>query len=104
MESFDWSTVSPAVVAMSLVSLALEWFPGLAAKWEAVESAKKARIIALLVLLVSAGSVLGKCYLWGDVCPENAWETFGALVMTFLISGTVSQGVYSLARREVLAS
>lgn len=100
MENFDWSTVNPALIAAALIAFALEWFPGLAGKWEALEPAKKARIVAALVLLVSAASVLGKCYLWGSTCPENAWSTFGALVVTFLLSGTVSQGVYGLTRRE----
>ncbi len=100
IESFDWSAVTPAMIAMALVAFALEWSPGLAARWEALESAKKARIMAGLIALVSAGAILGRCYLWGDVCPANPWDTFGALVVTFLVSGAVSQGVYGLVKRE----
>ncbi len=97
---FDWSAVTPAMVAMAIIAVALEWSPRLATWWEELASAKKARITAGLIALVSAAAILGKCYLWGNVCPENAWSTFGALAVTFLLSGAVSQGVYGLAKRE----
>lgn len=100
MENFDWSTITPAMIAMAGIAFSLEWLPGLAGKWETLEAAKKARIVAALVLVISAASVLGKCYLWGDVCPANGWETFGSLVLTFLLSGTVSQGMYGMIKRE----
>lgn len=97
---FDWSAVTPAMVAMAIIAFALEWSPKLATWWEELASAKKARIIAGLIALISAAAILGNCYLWGDVCPANPWSTFGALVVTFLLSGAVSQGVHSLAKRE----
>jgi hypothetical protein len=100
IENFDWTTVTPAAIAVGLLAFGLEWFPKLESWWGALNSAKKARIMAGLILLISAASVLGKCYLWGDVCPANWWATFGALGVTFLLAGAVSQGVYGLSRRE----
>lgn len=100
----DWSTITPAVIAAAILAFGLEWFPWIAERWEPLEPAKKARIVAALVAVISAAAVLGQCYAWGDVCPENPWETFGGILLTFLLSGATSQGVHQLSRRELYAA
>lgn len=100
METMDMSQVTPAMVAMAIIAIGLEWLPGVAAWWLELAAARKARIVALLVLLVSVGNVMGNCYLWGGSCPANWWSTLGELGLAFLLAGVTSQGVYGLARRE----
>jgi len=100
----EFETITPAVIAAAILSIVLEWFPGVAAWFEALTSAKKATINALLIAAISAGAVLGQCYLWGDTCPENAWSVAGEILIVLLLASAGNQAVYAMTRREVLAS
>lgn len=100
----DWSTITPAVIAAAILSIVLEWFPGVASWFEELSSAKKTTINALLVAVISGGTVIGKCYWWGSTCPENLWSVAGEVLVLFLLASAGNQAVYSMTRREVLAS
>lgn len=86
-----------AVVAV-LLSLLLEWFPGLATRWDELSSSRKRGIMALAVLLISASSVGLNCYV-RDVCPVDwlAWVTDALLV--FIAAAAGQQGVHLLTKR-----
>lgn len=96
--------VTPAVIAAALLSLILEWFPGLGDKWEELPAAKKTAINAALVALISIASVLGRCYWWGDVCPDSFWKAISGVLVTFLLAAAANQATYQATRREVVIS
>jgi len=66
-------TLTPAVIAAALLSIVLEWFPGVAGWFAGLTPARRAGINALLVALISIVAVLGNCYWWGDVCPARLY-------------------------------
>lgn len=103
MNEFDWSVVTPAVLAAAILSIVLEWFPGVAAWFADLSSAKKTTINALLVAVISIGTVVGRCYLWGSTCPENMWSVIGEVLALFLLAAAGNQAVYAMTRREVLS-
>lgn len=102
MSGIDWSTITPALLAGALLSIALEWFPGLAGWWETLSPARKTTINALLVALISGGSLYGGCRLWGASCPADTWAAVGSTVVTFLLAAAGNQAVHQMTRREVL--
>jgi|CXWK01.1.fsa_nt_gi formate hydrogenlyase subunit 3/multisubunit Na+/H+ antiporter MnhD subunit len=103
MNGIDWSAITPAVMVAAILSITLEWFPGLSTWWEGLSSRRKTTINALLVALISGGSVYGNCRLWSNVCPVDAWAAVGEIVITFLLAAAANQGVYAMSRKEVLA-
>lgn len=94
-------TVTPAVIGAAILSVALEWFPGVAGWFSSLSSAKKTTINALLVAVISAGAALGECYLWGDTCPANSWSTFGGILLLLLLAAAGNQTTYAMTRREI---
>lgn len=94
-------TVTPAVIAAAVLSIVLEWIPGVAGWFSGLSSTKKTTINALLVASISAGAVLGECYLWGDTCSENSWNTFGGILLILLLAAAGNQATYSMTRREI---
>lgn len=98
----DWSTITPALLTSALLSIVLEWFPGLTGWWESLSPARKTTINALLVALISGGSVYGNCRLWGTSCPADAWAAVGEIVVTFLLAAAGNQAVHLMTRREVV--
>lgn len=94
-------TVTPAVIAAAILSIVLEWFPVVASWFGELSSAKKTTVNALLVAVISAGAVLGNCYLWGDACPDNPWGTFGGILLVLLLAAAGNQATYSMTRRDI---
>lgn len=91
--------LSIAAIVATIVSLALEWFPGLRVWWDGFTEAQKRGIMAGAVALVSVVTVVGNCYVWGGTCPANwgAWLT--EVLLTFLAAAAVNQGVHRLTKR-----
>ena len=54
--------VTIAAIVATVVSLLLEWFPGLKTWWEKFTPVQKQRLMALIVAIVSVVIVLGNCY------------------------------------------
>lgn len=102
MNGIDWATITPALLAAAVLSIVLEWFPGLSGWWEGLSSRRKTTINALLVALISGGSVFGNCRLWGTTCPADVWAAVGEIVLTFLLAAAGNQAVYAMTRKEVL--
>lgn len=96
-------TVTPAVIGAAILSIVLEWLPGVAGWFEALSSAKKTTINAALVALISGGLVLGNCYLWGNTCPANPWGTLGEILVVLLLASAGNQAVHSMTRRDIFA-
>lgn len=92
--------ITPAVIASALLSIVLEWAPGIASKFETLSSAKKTTINAALVALITLATVLGNCYLWGNTCPANPWGTWGEILVVFLLAAAGNQSVHAASRRE----
>lgn len=87
-------TASVALVVAMVISILLDFFPGLNTWWETAFNAKQKLIInALLVLLGSVGVLAYQCYFSSTpVCP--VWETaLLQLAMAFLVAGTGQQAI-----------
>jgi len=89
-------SLTPAVIAAALLSIVLEWFPGLT-------PARRAGINALLVALISVVAVVGNCYLWGDVCPASIWDAVGDILIVALLAAAGNQAVHAMTKRELVA-
>lgn len=94
-------TVTPAVIAAAILSVVLEWLPGVAGWFGGLSSAKKTTVNALLVAAISAGAVIGNCYLWGNECPANPWGTFGGILLVLLLAAAGNQSVHAMTRRDI---
>ena len=99
----NWAAITPAVIVAAILSIILEWFPGIGAAWEQLSSRRKTMINAALIAIVSGGAVFGNCRLWGATCPTDAWAAAGEIVFTFLLAAAGNQAVHAMTRREVLA-
>lgn len=92
--------MSIAAIVAVIVSLLLEWFPGLRAWWDGFSEAQKRGLMALIVAVVSIVVVLGNCYWWGDTCPAD-WAAFlREILLAFLAAAAVNQGVHLLTKRS----
>jgi hypothetical protein len=97
------STLTPAVLAAALLSIVLEWLPGVASWWHALTPAKRAAINALLVALISIISVYGNCKVWGSTCPADLWAAIAEVLLTALLAAAGNQAVHAMTKREVFA-
>jgi hypothetical protein len=97
------STLTPALLASALLSLVLEWFPGVASWFQALTPAKRAGINALLVALISIISVYGNCKVWGSTCPADLWAAIAEVLLTALLAAAGNQAVHAMTKREVFA-
>lgn len=91
--------MSIAAVVATIVSLLLEWFPGLNTWWDGFTEAQKRGIMAAIVAGVSIAVVAGNCYGRGQSCPAD-WVAFlQEVLMAFLAAATVNQGIHLLSKR-----
>ena len=92
-------TVSLAALIAVIVSLLLEWFPGLNTWWEKFTPAQKRGMMAGAVALISVGVAGVQCAAY-DVCPAD-WIVFVRDVfLVFVAAAAGQQGVYSLLKRK----
>jgi hypothetical protein len=96
------SSLTPAVLAAALLSIVLEWFPGVAGWWAALTPARRAGVNALLVALISVISVVGNCVWWGSTCPADTWGAIGEILVVALLAAAGNQAVHAMTRREVV--
>lgn len=90
---------TPALVFSALLALGLEWFPGLAAWWEKLSSAKKTALNAFGVALISIASLLIGCQR-GNECPTDVWSAVSGFLLVALLSLGVNQATYQAVKRE----
>jgi hypothetical protein len=90
---------SVAAIVAAIISLLVEWSPGLAVKWHSLTAAQRQIYMALAVALVSAGTVGVNCAAY-DQCPADwlAWVT--QLFVSFLAAAAANQSVHQLTRRS----
>lgn len=91
--------MSVAAFVAVIVSLLLEWFPGLKTWWDKFSEAQKRGMMAGAVAVLSIGLVALNCWR-GVVCPEDWWATVWEIVVVFLTAATVQQGVHRLLKRS----
>lgn len=94
--------ITPALIFAALLSVSLEWLPGLSAWFAKLTPAKKTSINALGVTLVSVISVVGACYWWGDTCPDSMWQAIGNILLLGLLGMATNQGVYQATKRQAI--
>lgn len=91
--------LSIAAIVATIVSLMLEWFPGLRVWWDGFTEAQKRGLMAAIVAIVSLAAVAGNCY-WGDACPADWGAWLLELLLTFLAAAAVNQGMHRLTKRR----
>ena len=92
-------SISIAAIVATVISLLLEWFPGLAGAWDKLTAMQKQGIMAAAVAIISVVVVAGNCYWWGDTCPAD-WAVFlRDTLLTFIAAAAANQGVHLLTRR-----
>ncbi len=90
--------VSIAALVAVVVSLLLEWFPGLNTWWEKFTAAQKRGMMAAAVALISIGVAGVNCAAY-QVCPAD-WLVFVRDVfLVFVAAAAGQQGVYALLKR-----
>ncbi len=97
----NWSSVTPAVIAAAVLSVVLEWFPGVSGWWDTLTAAKKTTLNALVVAFISVFVVYGKCRLWGSTCPTEWWSALGEIVVVLLLAAASNQAVHSMTKKEI---
>lgn len=90
---------STAAIIAAIISLLVEWSPGVAAWWHAKTATQKQIHMAAAVALVTAGTVGVNCAAY-EQCPADwlAWAT--QLFLTFLAAAAANQSVHRLLRRS----
>lgn len=92
-------TMSIATIVAVLISLFVEWSPGISDWWEKFTDAQKRGIMALAVAVVTV-AVAGVNCAWRDVCPAD-WLTFlRDLFLAFIVAATANQGIHLLTKRD----
>jgi hypothetical protein len=86
------------MIAAALISLLVEWSPGVDVWWHALSETKKKQLMAAAVMLLSAGSVGVQCA--AKNCPADPWGTLGNVILVFLLSAGAQQGIHRLTRRS----
>jgi len=95
--------MSIAAILATVVSLLLEWFPGLRAWWEEFAAAQKQGMMAGAVAIISLG-VVGLNCARGVACPADWWAVVWEVFVAFLAAATVQQGVHLLTKRRSAAA
>lgn len=92
-------TMSIATVVAVLISLFVEWFPGVATWWEKFTESQKRGIMALTVAIVTVAAAGVNCA-WRDVCPADWLEFAKEILMAFIVAATANQGIHRLTKRS----
>jgi len=84
-----------ASIAGIVLSLALSYIPGLSAWYNALVSQRKAAFMALLLVLVTAGTLAYQCRADLAGCASANWETYLSALVAALVA---NQAVYLITR------
>lgn len=87
------------MITAAIISLLVEWSPGVANWWHALTETKKKQIMAAAIMLLSIGSVGVECAYY-KTCPADPLATIGNIVLIFLLSAGAQQGLHRLTRRS----
>lgn len=91
-------TMTTVTLVSVLLSLALEWLPGLKVWWEPkTESQKRGLIAAAVAVFTLAGMGINCGYY--DVCPVDWLAAIKEVGLTFIVAAAGVSGVYVLAKR-----
>ena len=94
--------LTPAVLFSALLSLLVEWVPGLGAWWEALTANKKRGIMAFGIALITIGTMLFNCQS-RQVCPADAWIAVRDALLIALLSAAANQSVHLLTKKTTPA-
>ncbi|MCA9240188.1 MAG: hypothetical protein KDA37_08315 [Planctomycetales bacterium] len=90
---------SVAAIVAVVLSLLLEWFPGLTVWWEQFAEGQKRGLMAAAVMLISIAVAGINCAAY-EVCPAD-WLVFVRDVfLVFIAAAAGQQGVYALAKNR----
>lgn len=91
--------VTLAAVAAVILSLLVEWFPGVREWWEGFTESQKRGIMAGAVALLSIATVAVGCARGTGACPADWLAFLVEVFLTFLAAASVQQGVHLLTKR-----
>lgn len=84
------------LLAGAVLALGFGYIPGLRPWFEALDGVRKAQVMALLLLIASAGSFVASCYTpW--VVVECTEAGFWQLAELFIMAVIANQATYTLA-------
>lgn len=95
--------VSVAAIVATVVSLLLEWFPGLRAWWEQFAAAQKRGIIAAVVAIISIAVAGINCAAY-QTCPADWLRFVLEVFLVFLGAAAAQQGAYALFKRKTVGA
>jgi hypothetical protein len=90
--------VALAAIVAAVLSLLLEWFPGLRVWWDGFDSSQKRGLMALAVMLTALMTTGVQC-LYYDNCPADWMKVAVELFLAFIAAAAGSQGVHQLTKR-----
>ena len=90
--------MSVAAIVATIVSLLLEWFPGLNTWWDGFTEAQKRGIMAAIVAAISIAALGINCAYYGT-CPADWLAAVRDVVLVFIAAAAGSQGVHLLSKR-----
>lgn len=93
------SNAEIAAVIATIISLLVEWFPGLATWWERFTPRQKQGVMAAVVALVSVAGVVIQCSRGGE-CPADWLGFIIQVFLAFLAAAAAQQGVHLLTKRR----
>jgi hypothetical protein len=92
------NNVGLAAIVAVVVSLVLEWFPGLSTWWDTYSAAQKRGIMAAIVAAISIAALGINCAYYGT-CPADWLAAVRDVVLVFIAAAAGSQGVHLLSKR-----
>lgn len=92
------SSISLAALVAVVVSLLLEWFPGLSTWWDGFSASQKRGIMAAAVGAISLAVTGINCAYYGT-CPADWLAAVRDVVLVFIAAAAGSQGVHLLSKR-----
>lgn len=93
------TNISLAALVAVVVSLLLEWFPGLSAWWDGFSASQKRGIMAAAVGAISLAVTGINCAYYGT-CPADWLATVRDVFLVFIAAAAGQQGVHLLSKRS----
>lgn len=97
------SNAEIAAVIAVIISLLVEWFPGLATWYDQFSSAQKQGIMAAMVMVVSIAAVFVQCQRGGE-CPTDWLDFLVQAFLAFIAAAAANQGVHMLTKKRTAAA
>lgn len=93
-------SITLAATTAVILSLLVEWFPGVRAWWDGFTAPQKQGIMAASVAVLSVASVAYQCFGPAKICPADWGAALTDIFLVFLAAASAQQGVHLLTKRR----